>query len=126
MTSCCGTGTYDLCINQGATFEKVFTWTTYTTGPTTAGTAPQPVNLTGWTAAMQIRAFPLSPTVLYDASSDITLGGSAGTISLTIPAATTEGFTWWSGVYDLLLTDPSGNVTRLLSGSVTISPGVTT
>lgn len=87
---------------------------------------PTPVNLTGYSAAMQIRAFPLSPTILYDASDDITLGGAAGTISLTITAATTEGFGWFSGVYDLLLTDPSGNVIRLLSGGVTVSPGVTT
>lgn len=124
--SCCGTGDYDLCINQGATLTKVFTWTTYTTSSTTAGAEPEPVDLTGYTAAMQIRAYPLASTVLYDASSDITLGGSAGTITLVIPAATTEGFTWWSGVYDLLLTDPSGNVTRLLSGDVTVTPGVTT
>jgi len=75
---------------------------------------------------MQIRPFPQSSTLYYDASSDITLGGVAGTISLSIPAATTEGFTWFSGVYDLLLTDPSGNVTRLLSGNVTVSAGVTT
>ena len=74
---------------------------------------------------MQIRAFPLAPAVLYDASSDIVLG-SAGTISLTIPAATTEGFTWWAAVYDLLLTDSAGNVTRFIGGGVTISPGVTT
>lgn len=121
----CSGATYDLCIDQNSTFSKTFTWTTYsTTGA--AGAAPQPVDLTGWTAAMQIRAFPLATAVLFDASSDITLGGVAGTIALVIPAATTAGFTWFSGVYDLLLTDPSGNVTRLLSGNVTVSPGVTT
>jgi hypothetical protein len=125
VNACC-TPQYSLCIQQGATFTKVFTWTTYTTGPSTAGTAPQPVDLTGWTAAMQIRAYPGASSVLYDASSDITLGGDAGTISLTIPASATEGFTFWSAVYDLLLTDPSGNVTRFIGGSVTVSPGVTT
>lgn len=122
--NCCG-ATYDLCIQQGATFTRVFTWSTLPAAGAPAGSEPTPVNLTGYTAAMQIRAFPLSSTVLYDASTDITLGGSAGTISLTIPASATEGFTWWSGVYDLLLTDPSGNVTRFVSGSVAVSPGVT-
>lgn len=120
------TVTYDLCIQQNATYSRVFTWTTYTTGPTTAGTEPQPVDLTGYTAAMQIKAFPLASSVLYDASSDITLGGAAGTISLDIPATATAGFTWWDGVYDLLLTDSAGNVTRFASGSVSVSPGVTT
>ena len=121
----CDEATYDLCIEQGATFTRVFTWSTLPATGAPAGSEPTPVNLTGYTAKMQIRAFALSTTVLFDASSDIILGGSAGTISLAIPASVTEGFTWWSGVYDLLLTDPSGNVTRLLSGSVSVSPGVT-
>jgi len=120
------TATYDLCIQQNATFSRIFVWTAYATGPNTAGAQPQPVDLTGFTAAMQIRAYPLASAVLYDASSNITLGGNAGTISLEIPAATTAGFTWWAAVYDLLLTDPSGSVTRFLNGSVTVSPGVTT
>lgn len=125
MTCNCGGATYGLCIQQNADFDRTFTWTAYTTTPSTAGGEPQPVDLTGWTASMQIRAFPLASSVLYDASSNITLGGTAGTISLAIPGATTAGFSWWSGVYDLLLTNPSGAVTRFLSGSVTVSPGVT-
>lgn len=125
MNACC-TPQYDLCIPQYATYSRTFIWTASTTTPGTAGGAPQPVNLTGWTASLQIRAFPLASSILYDASSDITLGGAAGTIELVIPASATEGFTWFSGVYDMLLTDPSGNVTRFLWGNVTVSPGVTT
>jgi hypothetical protein len=121
------TGTYPLCINQGATYTRVFVWTTGTCcGAGTAGASPQPVDLTGYSAALQIRAYPLSPTILYDASPDIELGGVAGTIALTIPASDTEGFTWWAGVYDLLLTDSSAVSTRLLMGSVTVSPAVST
>lgn len=120
------TGTYNLCIAQGATFTRIFTWLAgVCCGQSTAGAQPQPVDLTGYSAALQIRAFPLSPSVLYDASSNLVLGGVLGTITLTIPASSTEGFTWWNGVYDLLLTDSSGNATRLLQGSVTVSPGVT-
>jgi hypothetical protein len=74
---------------------------------------------------MQIRAYPLATPILYDASSDITLGGVAGTITLLIPAADTATFTWWVGVYDLKLTSSSGVVTRLLEGSVAVSPEVT-
>jgi hypothetical protein len=82
---------------------------------------------TGYTAAMQIKAYALSSTVLYDAgaANDIALGGTAGTITLTIPAADTEGFTWWNGVYDLVITDSYGVATRVLEGQVTVSPGVT-
>lgn len=120
-------GTCNLCIDQGATFTRVFVWIAGTCcGCATVGATPGPVDLTGYSAAMQIRAYALSVTVLYDASSDLVLGGIAGTMTLTIPASATEGFTWWNGVYDLILTDSSGNVTRLLQGTVTVSPGVTT
>jgi hypothetical protein len=126
MENCC-VGAYDFCINQYATYTRVFTWLAGTCcGQGTVGAQPAPVDLTGYTAALQIRAYPLSATVLYDASSDLVLGSTAGTITLTIPASATETFTWWNGVYDLLLTDPSGNATRLLQGSVTVSPAVTT
>lgn len=119
-------GTYNLCINQGATFAKTFIWTTKRCcGCGTVGVSSGPVDLTGYTAQMQIRAFPLATDVLYDASPDLVLGGVDGVIQLSIPAADTENFTWWKGVYDLLLTDSSGIATRLLSGSVDVSPAVT-
>lgn len=118
-------GTYNLCINQYATFMRIFQWKAGQCCGVPVGSSPLPVDLTGYTAMMQIRAFPLDATVLYDASSNITLGGVNGTISLLIPASTTSGFTWWDGFYDLLLTNSGGFVTRLLSGTVTVSPGVT-
>ena len=119
------TGTYNLCINQYATFEKVFIWIAGFCGCGTVGATSGPVDLTGYTANLQIRPFPLSTTIDYDASSNIVLGGTAGTITLDIPATATALFTWWNGVYDLILTDSSGNVTRLLQGSVIVTPGVT-
>lgn len=122
----CGTGVYNLCINQGATFTRIFTWLAGTCcGQVVAGAGPMAVDITDYTAAMQIKAYPLSTTVLYDATSDLVLGGTAGTITLTISATDTETFTWWNGVYDLLLTSPAGVVTRLLMGSVQVSAGVT-
>jgi hypothetical protein len=124
MNGCACIGNYDLCVNQNATFTRVFTWITQQCC-NAAGSQPAPVDLTGYTASMQIKPYALSSTVLYDASANITLGGQAGTITLVIPAAETDDFTWWSGVYDLLLTDPFGVVTRLLSGDVSVCPGVT-
>ena len=122
MNSCC-TPQYDLCVNQGATYTVTFVWKVPAT--TAIGSTPQPVDLTGYTASLQIRAYPLSPTILYDASSDLVLGGIAGTIVLTIPASATETFTWWTGVYDLLLTSAQGVSTRFIAGNVNVSPAVT-
>jgi hypothetical protein len=119
-------GNYNIAIEQNATFSAVFTWTAGPNVPVPpVGSAPLPVDLTGYTAMLQIRPYALSTTVLYDASALLVLGGVNGTITLVIPASVTQGFTWWNGVYDLLMVNPSGFVTRLLQGSVTVSPGVT-
>ncbi len=111
-------GIYDYTVEQGATFIRVFTWN----NPN--GT---PVDLTGYTARMQIRQSVVSPTYYYQALSggDIVLGGSAGTITLTIPAPTSAAWTFIKGVYDLELQSPSGIVTRLVQGNVTVSREVT-
>lgn len=122
--SCCEAEIFNMCIQQGATYTKVFTWwgPVYLQGVLSEG----PINITGWTAALQIRAYPLASTVLYDASGDLVINGSAGQITLTIPASATETFTWWNGVYDLKLTSQDGSYSmRLTEGTVTVSPGVT-
>lgn len=127
MASCCP-GAYDICIYQGGTVALTFIWSAGNCcGQGTVGAGPQPVDLTGYTATLQIRSFKsTSAQLYYDASSDIVLGGTAGTIALTIPATVTEGFTWYSGWYDLLLTDSSGNVTPLLAGTASVTQAVST
>lgn len=113
----------DLCIQQYATFVQQFTWlgSIYLQGVLSNG----PINVTGYTPTLQIRPYPLSSTIYYDASSNIVMGGQYGTILLTIPAAATAGFTWWNGVYDLLLTSADGSYTvRLFQGKVKVSQGV--
>jgi hypothetical protein len=120
------TGAYNISIEQYATYTKTFIWTAGACCCAgTVGASPGPVDLTGYTANLQIRPFALSTAILFDASSDITLGGVLGTILLSIPASVTATFTWFTGVYDLILTDSSGVVTRLLQGSVNIQSGVT-
>jgi hypothetical protein len=107
-----------------------------------------PINLTGFSMKMVIRAFLGSPVALLTLSSAtstgsyIALGGSAGTITLNFAHADTAalqiggiplpGFlsggarVYPLGVYDLQYTDPSGNVGYLLEGSVSLDPQVTT
>ncbi len=121
----CEAFAFDLCIQQWATYAQAFTWLS----PQVVASGSQqqlPVDLMGYTATLQIRPFPLAATILYDASSNITLGGPTGIITIIIPASTTGGFMWWAGVYDLLLTDLAGIATRFMQGNVTVSPGVST
>lgn len=92
-----------------------------------------PVDLAGFTARMQIKD-KVGGTVL--ASSDIddaplnvialTLDNAAKTITLTIAAVDAAAFTWKKGVYDLEMVSGTGEVTALLTGSVTVTPEVTT
>jgi hypothetical protein len=109
---------YDILIEQGATFSQLVTYKDN-------GVA---VNLTGYTARMQVRATLEAASALIElttANSRIALGGAAGTITLTISAADTEALTSGRGVYDLELVSGSGIVTRLLQGVATISRNVT-
>lgn len=126
MSSCicqCESYPFDICIQQSATYLQAFTWLSPQTG---ANGSQQvlPVDLTGYTAELQIRPYPQATSILYDASSNITLSGPTGIITINIPAATTGGFAWWSGVYDLRLTALDGTAYRFAQGSVTVNPGV--
>lgn len=87
-----------------------------------------PVNLTGFTARMQIRETVESTTVLHSLTTEnggITLGGAAGTIALTISATDTAAFTFDTAVYDLEIISGSGVVTEVMSGTVTLGDEVT-
>jgi hypothetical protein len=89
-----------------------------------------PVNLTGYSARMQVREFHTSLDTLISLETDgagygITLGGKAGTIDILIPSAITEGFKAVPHVYDLELIAPNESVTRILEGTFNITPEVT-
>ena len=87
-----------------------------------------PVNLTGFTARMQIRETVESTAVLHSLTTEnggITLGGAAGTIALTISATDTAAFTFDTAVYDLEVVSGGGVVTEIASGAVLMNNEVT-
>ena len=122
-------GIYNFTIEQGTTVVKQFTY------KDAAGT---PVDLNNYSASMQIRATytssgdPISSFTGSAASSGsqglsiIQSSGSAnkGTIELRIDATTTADYTFTSAVYDLEI-KKDGIVSRLLQGSIALSPEVT-
>jgi hypothetical protein len=107
---------YTLRIDQGADFAFAITW---------RDPAGDPVDLTGFSAAMQIRKAYDSPDAMVSLTdgAGITLGGALGTIELAIAAADTQDLE--TGVWDLELTAGGGEVTRLLQGKAVVSPQVT-
>lgn len=110
---------YNFEIEQGATFTKPLVWKS-STGAV--------VDLTGYTARMQIRETVGSTEILLELTTQnnrIAIVPLQGKVTLTIDASTTSQISWTKGVYDLELVSSNGTVTRLLRGNVSISKEVT-
>jgi hypothetical protein len=113
-------GKHDIIIEQGATFRRVITW---------KDSSGSPINLTGYTAKMQVRERVRDSDVVLECSTSngrITLGGSAGTITIVAQDEVTVLLSEMpKAVYDLELTSAGGEVTRLLRGNAEIIGEVT-
>jgi hypothetical protein len=112
-------GKLRLTIEQGATWEVVLTW----------GIDGAPVNLSGYSARMQARETHEATTTVLSLTSSpaagITLGGALGTITLAMTATQTAALAAGKYVYDLELVSTNGEVTRLVEGTLTVTPEVT-
>lgn len=111
-------GTYNIIADRGATFDRTITW---------KDANGALINLTGYTAKLQVRQTYTATVVdleLSTANSRIVLGGALGTIQLTAPY-TVMNFPADQYVYDLELTSPATVVTRLVMGSFTLREEVT-
>lgn len=114
-------GEYNITIEQGAVFRKVLTWT---------DSEDAPINLTGYTALMQIRKEDTGGDVIIELSTlndKIVITPAEGKIELFIPATETAEFSFDSAYYDLELIPPSeeDETVRLLQGKVTLSTEIT-
>lgn len=110
---------HDFEIEQGATLLKTVTW------KDDNGT---PINLTGCTARLQARSSTSSPTVLIDLTTEnggIVITPLTGTLTLNMTATQTAALAFKRAKYDLEVVDAAGFVTRLLQGSISVSPEVT-
>jgi len=83
-----------------------------------------PVNLTGYTARMQVRDRPESNAVVLNATPYITLGGTAGDVAISIPASISEDLPAGRFTYDLELVQ-GDYVTALIKGPFVVRAEVT-
>lgn len=98
----------------GATFNP-----TVTAFKDEAGT--QLRDLTGYAASFEVKDVAFGNTLMYLSDEDgITIGGVAGTITVTIGPEVTAGLGWDSGVYQLLLTNPQLQTDALLWGPIAV------
>jgi hypothetical protein len=107
-----------------------FTITNPATGTyISGGVAYVPVNLTGCTAALQLRSLPNDPTAaltLTTANGGITLTALTGNIAVTATAAQTRAIDEGYYYYDLEITaTATGVVTRIVQGQILVSAEIT-
>jgi hypothetical protein len=111
-------GVYKIICDQGATFQRVLTIT---------DANDDPMNLTGYTARMQIRPEIESTDVLLELTTQngrITLGGAAGTIALNLTPQDTATIDR-DGFYDIEIISSGGAVHRVVRGRFVVNLEVT-
>lgn len=104
----------NLILDQGSTFSTTVEVTDEN---------DDPIDLTGYTGAGQIRKHYTSSNAT---AFSVSLGGATGTISLGLTAVQTANLVAGRYVFDIELTSTgSGAVSRILEGIVTVTPQVT-
>ncbi len=103
----------NLIIDQGATFQ---------TSINVTDDDEVAINLTGYTAAAQMRKHYTSSNAT---NFTVSISPVLGIVTLSMSANTTNSLVPGRYVYDCELTDTNGATTRLVEGIVTVTPGVT-
>lgn len=112
-------GIYNFTIDQGAQYTTQIIW---------ADSSGNPIDLTGYTAAMQLREQSSSPNpaalTLTSSNGGITITPLAGEMDILMTTAQTGALDARFYVYDLEIA-LSGVVTRIIQGQITVSAQVT-
>lgn len=108
---------YDFTLDQGSTWNLSVTY---------KDSAGNPINLTGYAAALQFRETASSTTaaLTLTSGSGITITGALGKLDITATATQTAALAANKYQYDLEISS-GGVVTRILQGICTISAEVT-
>jgi len=112
-------GAYNFTIEQGTTFVRHFVY---------KDSNGAVVNLTGYTARLQVRSYKESSVVLIEATTangKLVITPTEGKITMTLTATELNSVTFDNAVYDLEIESNTGVVTRLLEGCVVNSLQVT-
>ncbi len=105
----------NLTVNTGATFNQTFTLEDSNSNSV--------LNLTGYTVRAQMRKHPGSST-FTDLNAAV-LNVNQGTVKVGLTTAQTTPLKDGRYVYDVLITDSTNTVTRVVEGSVLVRQGVT-
>lgn len=111
-------GKYNIVCPQGSTLSQELTYSINDVN----------VNLTGYSARMQVREKHTSTNTvinLTNSNGGITLGGIAGTITINVSATQTSAITAKEYIYDLEIVSSSNVVSRIIEGKFIVTPEVT-
>jgi len=110
-----GAAKYDLVIEQGSDFQLVVT------------VVGGPSSMSGYTGKMQIRPGKNSPNLRYDVpSSAITVDAANRQVVVDLPWTESVGFTWDSGMYDLVIVSADElDAWRVVQGKAIVDHSVT-
>jgi hypothetical protein len=91
------------------------------------GSALSAVNITGYTARMQLRSLPNDSVAVLTLTntSGITIDGPTGTLAVRATAAQTAAISAGPYYYDLEITSPTGVRTRIVQGELNVNAEVT-
>lgn len=107
-------GNFNFTVYQGYTLGQQFFWTDQNNNP---------IDLTGYNSILDAK-YSLTDTnpflSLSTSNGGITLGGTAGTITLAMSTAQTSALTPGIGIYNLQITDSLGNVNPLMYGTLIV------
>lgn len=122
-------GTYNFTCEQGATFSRLIELEQPDLVADPTGETFVPINITGFTARMQIRrtvdsASPIVTLTTENGGLTVNPTDDENQILITMSDSVTASIST-SGVYDLEIESPTGTVSRVLQGAMNLSQEVT-
>ncbi len=108
-------GKHNFTLEQGSTFNREIT----------VQENSQALNLTGYSARMQMRSTHDSSSIALTFTAAIANPATNGKINLGATATATAAVEEGIYVYDLEIESSAGTVTRILEGTITVTPEVT-
>lgn len=98
--------------------------TTFNTQITLDDNSGNAYNLAGFSVYSQAKKSYYSSNVILQFTSSV-YDAANGIIQISANSATTANLPSGKMVYDVIISDATGSVTRVLEGKITVSPGVT-
>ena|ERR1019366_866474 len=103
----------NLILDQGTTYQATIN---------VASNTGAPLNLSGYTGVSWIKKH--SSSINTTAQFVVSINASAGQVTLMMSPNTSGNINPGRYVYDVLVTDSSNNITRIIEGIITITPAI--